>query len=556
MALSKADKKFLEEMIAKKGTTEPMRKMYKNQLALDKDADMQGIGDEIKKNESKTKKVIKKALKKKPTKKKVKVSEKDITALKKQIKQKTGKTEAECIAIVEQYKSLRGKAQKRKKSAEKSNKKVAKETKQGKRIAGKKTASTLIRETTKKTAPIINKEIDKIGIKEETDKLFKETKILVESIKVELSKYDKDAGKDYLMRVRKEIDKLLRQKYGGGGFTAPSNIQAGMISVGNNTNFEEGGEIFDGSGDSVNFEKGGSIADKKHWYFNDLGDKLDIDINNMVQDWDDVNSYDELEDVISENGGFDQEVIYYGTAMEYLTNHDTSLTESLELAGDMGFECKNLNSETLASILKTQNVREEFSEQRSEIEEFFEQLESGDSYGGGGFTTPSNIQAGMISVGNNSHFEEGGEIFDGSGDSVNFAKGGMMQGYNDRADEGLGMRRGRDARYRQNYKGRRDEMKGENRAVGNRTYGSFARGGMTISKIKELSSETSPHFFDRKSLKFFGQTMRDFKVSKMEDGRYKIFAPSYTTDYASGERRRMGDTVRYFNPDNNELERS
>jgi hypothetical protein len=53
---------------------------------------------------------------------------------------------------------------------------------------------------------------------------------------------------------------------------------------------------------------------------------------------------------------------------------------------------------------------------------------SGDSinFGSGGFTSSYNIQDGMISVGNNVKFEEGGDVFDGSGDSVNFAKGGKV----------------------------------------------------------------------------------------------------------------------------------
>jgi hypothetical protein len=71
---------------------------------------------------------------------------------------------------------------------------------------------------------------------------------------------------------------------------------------------------------------------------------------------------------------------------------------------------------------------------------------------------------------------------------------------------------------------------------------------MTIYQIKEFTKETSPFFFTKQTLGFFGQTMRSFKVSKQEDGRYKIYAPSYcNTQY-------MGDTIRFFNPLTNELE--
>ena len=66
---------------------------------------------------------------------------------------------------------------------------------------------------------------------------------------------------------------------------------------------------------------------------------------------------------------------------------------------------------------------------------------------------------------------------------------------------------------------------------------------LTIYDIKRLTMETSPYFFSKDTMKFFGQTMRDFKVSLLNDGRYKISAPSQ--DF---------ETVRYFNPENNQLE--
>ena len=86
-------------------------------------------------------------------------------------------------------------------------------------------------------------------------------------------------------------------------------------------------------------------------------------------------------------------------------------------------------------------------------------------------------------------------------------------------------------------------------------YEEFARGGMTISEIKRRTSETSPYFFDRKSMKFFGQRMSDFKVSKQDDGKYLISAPTYRTDYRTGKRIQGSPTQRLFNPETNELER-
>jgi len=71
---------------------------------------------------------------------------------------------------------------------------------------------------------------------------------------------------------------------------------------------------------------------------------------------------------------------------------------------------------------------------------------------------------------------------------------------------------------------------------------------MTIYKIKELTKETAPYFFDRKTMKFFGQTLKDFTVKKQKDGRYLITAPSGNNWEYNHE------TIRYFNPKNNKLE--
>ena len=79
--------------------------------------------------------------------------------------------------------------------------------------------------------------------------------------------------------------------------------------------------------------------------------------------------------MIEEKEGFNCEVIYYSNAIRYLQENDPSLQESLEIAADLGYEVKNLNSEVLASLLKSQNVRDEFLYFRDEINEFFESLE-------------------------------------------------------------------------------------------------------------------------------------------------------------------------------------
>lgn len=66
----------------------------------------------------------------------------------------------------------------------------------------------------------------------------------------------------------------------------------------------------------------------------------------------------------------------------------------------------------------------------------------------------------------------------------------------------------------------------------------------TIYEIKRATAETSPYFFSRKTLKFFGQTMKSFKVTRCDDGRFLIYAPTKTGGY----------TRRFFNPETNKLE--
>ena len=71
---------------------------------------------------------------------------------------------------------------------------------------------------------------------------------------------------------------------------------------------------------------------------------------------------------------------------------------------------------------------------------------------------------------------------------------------------------------------------------------------MTIYEIKKRTKKTSPYFFSKNTMQFFGQKMKDFKVYKQKDGRFKITAPS-GSNWSSNLQ-----TIRYFNPTNNELE--
>lgn len=64
----------------------------------------------------------------------------------------------------------------------------------------------------------------------------------------------------------------------------------------------------------------------------------------------------------------------------------------------------------------------------------------------------------------------------------------------------------------------------------------------SISQIKELTKESAPYFFSSKTMKFFGQRMKDFKVYR-EGEMFRIYAPH-----------KHGATERIFNPYTNELQ--
>jgi hypothetical protein len=74
---------------------------------------------------------------------------------------------------------------------------------------------------------------------------------------------------------------------------------------------------------------------------------------------------------------------------------------------------------------------------------------------------------------------------------------------------------------------------------------------MTIHTIKRRTAETSPYFFSPKTLDFFGQTMDSFDVEKVSVNGTTYF--KITADIRDFRRVCMGQTVRYFDPQTNEL---
>lgn len=98
-----------------------------------------------------------------------------------------------------------------------------------------------------------------------------------------------------------------------------------------------------------------------------------IDIPYFLDD--DITSFDELRDAIDDGNGFDVEIIYYSNAINYLVQNDPSLNESLSIASELGFTPDNLSSEILASLLASQNERNEFEQYESTFDTYFETID-------------------------------------------------------------------------------------------------------------------------------------------------------------------------------------
>lgn len=94
-----------------------------------------------------------------------------------------------------------------------------------------------------------------------------------------------------------------------------------------------------------------------------------------IEEIDIENAYQSIYEMIEGKNGFDVDIIYYSRAVEYLANNDNSLCESISIAAELGYSLENLNSEILASLLASQEVRNDFSALEDEIEDFFSELE-------------------------------------------------------------------------------------------------------------------------------------------------------------------------------------
>ena len=95
---------------------------------------------------------------------------------------------------------------------------------------------------------------------------------------------------------------------------------------------------------------------------------LDIDFSHLQDEINEINSFDELYDLFYEDNLLNIDIIYYDKAINYLSENDASLKESLDIALQYGYDLKNLNSEILASLHATECLNSEFNSLRNEID--------------------------------------------------------------------------------------------------------------------------------------------------------------------------------------------
>lgn len=108
----------------------------------------------------------------------------------------------------------------------------------------------------------------------------------------------------------------------------------------------------------------------------ELGDEIELgSIEEMIQEGESDDAISEyIQDRIAESS-----ITYYINAMEYLTNNDISLGDSISLAVEQCLNLEDLNSETLATLLSQQNMRIELDAIMDDIKDLISRVEQEES---------------------------------------------------------------------------------------------------------------------------------------------------------------------------------
>ena len=123
-------------------------------------------------------------------------------------------------------------------------------------------------------------------------------------------------------------------------------------------------------------------TDKQQANFDDLCKFID-DMNILENsfssyfdptDIDETTTASEIGYKLEDSGAFDIEIIYYSRAIEYLSENDPSLQESLNLAAELCYSPENLSSEILASLHASDKARRDWYDNEDAIDGFLSEL--------------------------------------------------------------------------------------------------------------------------------------------------------------------------------------
>ena len=111
--------------------------------------------------------------------------------------------------------------------------------------------------------------------------------------------------------------------------------------------------------------------------FRELESRYYLEIETIPNEY-----YDDLQEPLDFDTYFDEliestysiECIYYSRAMKYLSENDSSLTTSLEVAHEMGYEVNNINSELLATLLMQQNELDALYNAKDDLEMLYDEF--------------------------------------------------------------------------------------------------------------------------------------------------------------------------------------
>ena len=98
-----------------------------------------------------------------------------------------------------------------------------------------------------------------------------------------------------------------------------------------------------------------------------LNEWMDIDSVLNIEYYDEINNIEDLQERVEQRIN-EHDIIYYFEAMKFLSEHDQSLCNSLEIASELGYKTEDLNSELLSTLLLQSMLIGQLSEVIEEIE--------------------------------------------------------------------------------------------------------------------------------------------------------------------------------------------